>query len=102
MRGLELMKQHGVEFNVLVTVSRDVAARPLDVYRFLKEAGVRFVQFNPVVERVPRLREQQAGLHFATPPAVMRPGALAFEEGSTVTPQSVAPGAYGDFLIAIF
>jgi uncharacterized protein len=102
MRGLSLLKKHGVEYNVLVTVSREVSERPLDVYRFLKDQGVGFIQFNPVVERVPTLADVRRGQTFATPPALREGDAARTDAATTVTAQSVAPGAYGDFLIAIF
>ena len=53
MRGLRLLQKHGVEYNVLACVARDTARRPLDVYRFLKDEGVEFIQFTPVIERMP-------------------------------------------------
>jgi uncharacterized protein len=52
MRGIALLKQHAVEFNVLATVNAANEARPLQVDRFLRdEAGAWFLQFIPVVER---------------------------------------------------
>ena len=51
MRGLELLVQHGVEFNTLTVVHRHNARQPLEVYRFLKRHGSRFMQFIPLVER---------------------------------------------------
>jgi len=98
MRGLTLLRQHQIEFNVLVTVSCEVSMRPLDVYRFLKEQGVRYIQFNPVVERIPTLADATRGQHFATPPDLHQTEVAP----SKITPQSVEPAAYGDFLIAIF
>lgn len=107
LRGLRLLQQHGVEFNVLVTVSSDVAAQPLVVYRYLKSIGVRYIQFNPVVERQASAVEQTAGLFFAEPPHWK--SGKAFAQAPTqpsgpvaLTSQSVAPQAYGDFLIAIY
>ncbi|MGF6775539.1 anaerobic sulfatase maturase [Paraburkholderia sp. GAS334] len=102
MRGLACMKRHGVEFNVLVTVARDVAKYPLEIYRFLKESGVRHIQFNPVVERAPRPQEIRFGLSHAIPPKLSRHGQSETDPASAVTAQSVEPEAYGDFLIAIF
>lgn len=99
MRGLGLLKQHGVEFNVLVTVAREVAHYPLEIYRFLKAQGVRHIQFNPVVERQPSAPEVDQGLHFATPPELRL---HTLPEPAAVTAQSVEPERYGDFLIAIF
>jgi uncharacterized protein len=45
MRGIRLPQKHDVEFNVLACVGRDTAYKPLDVYRFFKDAGVTFIQF---------------------------------------------------------
>jgi uncharacterized protein len=39
MRGLEVLKRHGVAYNTLTVVSDRNAEEPLDVYRFLKEMG---------------------------------------------------------------
>ncbi|HJV00873.1 MAG TPA: anaerobic sulfatase maturase [Burkholderiaceae bacterium] len=104
MRALRLLQQHGVQFNVLVTVTRDSTAHGLEIYRFLKAEGVRHIQFNPVVERMPAPREQVIGLHFATPPklAARTTPAPAPVGEVAVTAQTVARDAYGDFLIAIF
>lgn len=101
MRGLALLRRHQVKVNVLVTVTRDSTAHGLEIYRFLKQEGVRFIQFNPVVERLPEPREQVIGLHFATPPGTAAPRP-AVRLSARVSSQSVERGAYGDFLIAIF
>jgi uncharacterized protein len=82
MAGLELLKKHGVEFNVLTTVHEANAGHPLEVYRFLRdEAGAGFIQFIPIVER-----DNETG----------------FQEGEEVSARSVTGCQYGDFLIAIF
>lgn len=79
VRGLELLRRHGVDTNILCTVHAANVGHPLDVYRFFRDdCGMRFIQFIPIVEREPRL----------PPPAV--------------TDRSVPPGAWGDFLIAVF
>lgn len=95
-RGLALLRKHGVEFNVLAVVAREHARRPLDVYRFLKSQGVRFVQFIPVVERMPDAGEKRMGLRLGAPPA---PG---MDDDRPVTPWTVEPEEYGRFLIGIF
>ncbi len=52
MAGLELLRKHKVDFNILATVNRANAAHPLDVYRFLRDgAEAQFIQFIPIVER---------------------------------------------------
>ena len=76
MRGVELLRRHGVAFNVLATVHAANAAHPLEVYRFLRdEAGAAFVQFIPVVERLGEGRASD---------------------------RSVTGVAYGDFLCGVF
>lgn len=100
MRGIELLKKYKIPFNVLVTVSSTVASYPKQVYEFLKANGVTHVQFNPVVERAPASTDQALGLTFATPPKTGG-GGLA-NSSLAVTPHSVGPAAYGDFLIAVF
>jgi uncharacterized protein len=77
MRGLGLLQQHGVEYNVLCVVNRENSRRPTDVYRFFKERGAGFLQFIPLVERVS-------------------------SQGREVSAASVAPAEYGRFLCAIY
>jgi len=82
MAGVALLKQHGVDFNILATVHAANADHPLEVYRFLRdEVGASFVQFIPIVEL-----DNDTG----------------FQEGDKVAERSVAGRQYGDFLIAIF
>lgn len=91
MRGIECLKKHGVEFNTLTCVQRHNSYYPLDVYRFLKEAGSGFMQFIPIVER----RAPETGEDGLT--LVHQSAAEA-----AVTEWSVEPLPYGKFLAAIF
>lgn len=97
MAGVRLLQAYGVEFNALACVGRDTADRALDVYRFFKEAGIHHIQFTPIVERQPEPATQAIGLWLAPPAALDRP-----EPNTRVTPWTVEPEKYGDFLIAIF
>jgi uncharacterized protein len=82
MAGIELLRRHGVAFNILTTVHAANAERPLDVYRFLRdEVGTQFIQFIPIVER-----DHPDG----------------FQQGDAIAPRSVAGRQYGGFLVAIF
>ena len=57
LRGLETLKRHGVEFNTLTTLHRANADHPLEVYRYLRDdLGSRFMQFIPIIERLPTPR----------------------------------------------
>jgi len=97
MRGLELLKKHGTEFNTLTVVSNANAREPLAVYRFLEEIGSRYFQLIPLVERMPGQGDTSLGLDLTQPPHPSSPG------GETrVTPWSVPPEAYGEFLVTIF
>ena len=98
MRGLELLKQHKVEFNTLTVVNRANSQRPLEVYRFLKEIGSEFLQFIPLVERQASAQLQARGFDFAGPPA----NGQANDPPSPVTGWSVEAGQYGNFLCTIF
>jgi len=97
MRGLGLLQKHKVEYNVLACVARETAKHPLEVYRFLKNQGIEFIQFSPVVERMPDVRSKQHGLRLAEPASLDKE-----EEQTETTPWSVIPEEYGDFLIAIY
>ena len=92
MRGLGLLKKHGVEFNTLTCVQRQNSRHPLEVYQFLKEIGSRFMQFIPVVERI-GTGMRSDGLELVSP---------ADGGSATVTPWSVQPLEFGKFLCAIF
>jgi len=110
VRGLQCLLAAGVDCNVLVTVSREVSKEPLAVYQFLKELGIRYIQFNPVVERITAPQEKAIGLYFARPPNLsMVPvkdtadtPAYTTAFAPEVTAQSVEAHGYGDFLIAIY
>jgi uncharacterized protein len=97
MRGLRLLQKHKVEYNVLACVARETARYPLEVYRFLKGEGVEFIQFTPVIERVSDDRCRQDGLRLAGPASLDEE-----ERQIDVTPWSVLPEDYGDFLIAVY
>jgi uncharacterized protein len=97
MRGLNLLKKHGVDFNTLTVVNRANSQQPLEVYHFLKGIGSQFLQFIPLVERAAPADMKTAGYDFAAPPL-----AGEKENAETVTPWSVEAAAYGNFLCAIF
>ena len=96
MHGLELLKQHRVDFNTLTVVNDANSKQPLEVYRFLKSIGSEFLQFIPLVER--KAQANEAGLEFAAPPDLGRAG----NGESPVTSWSVDAAQYGNFLSAIF
>ncbi|NLI00638.1 MAG: anaerobic sulfatase maturase [Chthonomonadales bacterium] len=100
MRGLELMQKHRVEFNTLTVVNRLNAHHPLEVYRFLKQAGSRFLQFIPLVERMPpeAVAEPAPSGHALAGPPDLDDDTRA----PRVTEWSVEAEQFGVFLCAIY
>lgn len=47
---VELLKKHGVEFNILCVVSQANVARAAEVYRFFRSLGVEYIQYIPLSE----------------------------------------------------
>ncbi|VVD72180.1 Anaerobic sulfatase-maturating enzyme [Pandoraea aquatica] len=103
MRGIGLLKKHGVKFNTLTVVNRVNAKRPLDVYRFLRnEVGSSYIQFIPCVE--PKDFRSIAPQHWPTEsmPMIGSDGAKPGNPDSVVTDWSVDPEDWGYFLSRTF
>lgn len=92
MQGLELLNKYSVEFNTLSVVNDYNSKFPLEVYRFLKGIGSRYMQFIPIVEWVDP--------HAA--PEELRILPASTQKKADVTDWTVDPVDYGDFLIRIF
>lgn len=86
MQGLAVLQRHHVDYNLLTVVSSANVGHPLEVYRFLKDTGAKFLQFIPLVE-----------------PDSGPSGDLdAPATGCPVTAATPDPDAFGRFLCAIF
>lgn len=99
VRGIELCKKHGVEFNTLTVVNARNVEHPLKVYRFLREIGSNFLQFIPLVERAADDASNALGLDLAHPP---EDAGAASRASPPVTEWSVDPRKLGEFYCAIF
>jgi uncharacterized protein len=77
MRAFERLNRHGISCDILCAVNDQNVLQPIRVYRFFKEIGGRYIGFLPIVQKTS-------------------------ESGLTVTPQTVPPDAFGEFLCAIF
>ena len=77
MRGYEILRQHGVNCDILCVVNAHNVRHPNEVYRFFKEIKAPYVSFLPMVERQP-------------------------EAESGVSRNTMSAEAWGDFLYAIF
>ncbi len=82
MAGIELLQKHKVEYNILTSVHRGNVESPLKVYEFLvHEAGGKFIQFIPIVNRMKNNRK--SGMN-------------------DVSIHSISGDEYGSFLIKVF
>jgi uncharacterized protein len=77
MRAFELLRRYQVPCDLLCVVHDRNVRSPLEVYRFLREIGSRFIGFLPVVE-------------------------LCKDAACGVSPQSITAEDYGTFLCTIF
>ena len=92
MKGMEFLQKHEVEFNTLTCVQRHNSTKPLEVYKFLRDAGSTYLQFIPIVERLSQEATPE-GLTMLTPD---------IDLDATVTPWSVRPNEFGIFLSTVF
>ena len=100
MRGYDVLCRHQVDTSVLCTVHAANADHPLEVYRYLRdELEADYLQFIPIVERATagRIAAAERGWRNEQGQRV-----LAVQAGDRVTSRSVAPPAWGAFLIAVF
>jgi len=103
MNAAGLLNKHGVRFATLTVVNNINAKHPAEVYRFLRDkVGSKQMQFIPIAEPKDFAR---------TAPQFWDPFHIVDENSprvdpshpnSIVTPWSVAPKEYGDFLIKVF
>ncbi len=100
VQGLDVLKRHDVDWNVLTTVHAANGDHGAGVYRFLRDdLGARFIQFIPIIERATPETFAAANTGWGEQ-VVGRP--LYVQEGNLVTDRSVAPAQYGRFLIDVF
>lgn len=50
MRGIGLLRRHGVEWNAMATVNAVNVEHPVVFYEFFRQIGCEFLQFTPIVE----------------------------------------------------
>lgn len=102
LRGWDVLTRHGVDVNVICTVHAGNQDHALEVYRYFRDIlGARYLQFIPVVERVPTAQLRVAEAGWRTGPTGPRT-ILYQQHGTSVTSRTADPHAYGRFLVAIF
>jgi uncharacterized protein len=100
MKGLEVLKRHQVDWNVLTTIHAANGDHGRAVYTFLRDdLGATFIQFIPIIERA---TEQSLPIADAGWGHGVKGRPLYVQDGNLVTHRSVGPAQYGRFLIEVF
>ena len=100
MRGLDVLRRHEVDWNVLTTIHAVNGDHGRRVYAFLRdELGATFIQFIPIIERA---TEQSLPIADSGWGGGVKGRPLYTQEGNLVTHRSVGPQQYGRFLIDVF
>ncbi|MGL5231729.1 MAG: anaerobic sulfatase maturase [Fusobacteriaceae bacterium] len=94
--GLKILQKYEIEYNVLVCVTNEACNRGVEIYEFLKSEGIEYIQFTPLIERIPTEKEEEAGYRLGVPQA------LESKETVKLTQWSVLPELYGQFLVDIY
>lgn len=109
LEALKLLKRRAIEYNALVVVNRVNGDHGRRVYRYLRDNGVTFLQFIPIVEK------RGVGVHAEELPVVEVSTLAASAADSTkaadqarsewdsrVSSRSVLPEQFGQFLVEVF
>lgn len=91
MKGIEMLKRHGVEYNAMAVVNDYNVDYPVEFYNFFKSIDCHFIQFAPIVERI---GQHNNGTFLTSPEENM--------DGIKLAPFSVNSAKWGDFLCALF
>ncbi len=95
IKAIELLKQHGVEFNTLSVVNNLCEGRGVEVYNFFKAIGSRFMQFLPAIEFI----NDESLSNLGGRGRILSP---EDSEQGAVSPWSVSSEGFGDFMCDIF
>ena len=95
-----MLKQHGVDWNVLTTVHAANGDQGGRVYRFLRDdLGATFIQFIPIIERATAETLEVANSGWG---GEVKGRPLYTQHGDLVTDRSIGPEQYGRFMIDVF
>jgi len=86
MQAIRLLKKYRVEWNAMAVVNDYNVEFPEEFYRFFRNIGCRYLQFTPIVER------RRKGCRDVS----------SVDEEGDMTPESVIPEQWGEFLCRIF
>jgi uncharacterized protein len=92
MKALALLQKHSVEYNTLSVINHLNSQHPLEVYRFLRSTGTKYMQFIPIVERLQADGSELCGA----------PNLEKSETGFKIPEWNVRPKDFGKFYNAIY
>lgn len=100
-RAWDRLRNHGVDVNVLCSLSNANVDEPIPVYQYFRdELGAEYLQFVPIVERATPLTLEIAEKGWSEHPGRRR--ILYTQTGDVTTSRSITGRQYGDFLTAVF
>lgn len=99
MRGINLLKKHGVDWNAMAVVNDYNGDYPLEFYHFFKNIGCHYLQFSPIVERY---IHHEDGRNLASVKENIINDKESAAQPSGLTEFSITPEQWGNFLCAIF
>ncbi|NOH62333.1 anaerobic sulfatase maturase [Vibrio sp. RE88] len=86
---IKLLQKHDVEFNALIVISQANVTQPLALYHHLKQLGISYFQFIPLVEETDQFYNQSEMI-------------ISPSSAPELMAWSLKPGQYASFLNAIF
>ncbi|MCK8061700.1 MULTISPECIES: anaerobic sulfatase maturase [unclassified Fusibacter] len=93
-KAIKLLQKYDVDFNVLTTVNDINVKESQKLYDYYKRMGIKYIQFIPIVERSSEEPDNVTNLNLSSPEDL--------NSENQVTPWSVDPERYGNFLVEIF
>lgn len=98
MHGIDLLNKYQVEWNAMAVVNDYNADYPLDFYRFFRdELNCHYLQFTPIVETMAQEPRQEGNT-----PNYQQNDIPVKKLPYVLTPESVTPQQWGNFLCEIF
>lgn len=110
MSGMRILGDYGVPYEILCVVNSENVMAPLEVYRFFRDLGAKFITFLPLVERAGTVSQQPVNSGTTAGGSVRNHCEPLQEFGAEhsgerpemVTGRSVKPADFGRFLSVIF
>lgn len=64
---LTLLQKHHIDYNILIYINRTNTLQPLQIYNFLYNTNIKFIQFIPIIEHLTNKTTIHTKLKLHTP-----------------------------------